>query len=319
MVDKPPRPSSITALIKNDDPGTIAGPAQPHGLRYHGTIPLAGLAQGLVATTLFGTTAVAIKATDANPWTIGIFRLVLASILLPLIIPRARGLFKARGRDLLWLVVIGVMFSVHWLTYFYAIKLSSAGVASVGTASYGVHVMWMGCLLSHTRLGWRDYGGLVLLGVGSTLVARLDRFDPAFVGGYLLALLSGLTLGTLPYLNQKMQHLPSTVRSFAQYLFGAVLFLPFLPLADWHLGQSDWMILLYLAVVVTVVAHSLWVKASGALPAVAATSLYYLHLVFALALSHLLLGESYTFAQLGGAALIVAGSLLGMRAARNAG
>ena len=296
-----------------------AEPVRTHGLRYHGTIPFAGLAQGLVATTLFGTTAVAIKATNANPWTIGIFRLVLASILLPLIIPRARGLFKARGPDLLWLTVIGVMFSVHWLTYFYAIKLSSAGVASVGTASYGVHVMWMGCLLSHTRLGWRDYSGLLLLGVGSLLVARLDHFDPAYVGGILLALLSGLTLGTLPYLNQKMQHVPSTVRSFAQYLFGALLFIPFVPLAEWHLNGRDWMILTYLAVVVTVVAHSLWVKASGALPAVATTSIYYLHLVFALVLSHFLLGESYTIAQLGGATLIVAGSLLGMRAARSAG
>ncbi|MEZ5277853.1 MAG: EamA family transporter [Opitutaceae bacterium] len=48
------------------------------------------------------------------------------------------------------------------------------------------------------------------------------------------------------------------------------------------------------------------------------TSIYYLHLVFALVLSHLLLGESYTVAQLGGATLIVAGSLLGMRAARSA-
>ena len=260
-----------------------------------------------------------IKATNANPWTIGIFRLVLPCILLPLIIPRAPGLFKARGPDLLWLTVIGVMFSVHWLTYFYAIKLSSAGVASVGTASYGVHVMWMGCLLSHTRLGWRDYSGLLLLGVGSLLVARLDHFDPAYVGGILLALLSGLTLGTLPYLNQKMQHVPSTVRSFAQYLFGALLFIPFVPLAEWHLNGRDWMILTYLAVVVTVVAHSLWVKASGALPAVATTSIYYLHLVFALVLSHFLLGESYTVAQLGGATLIVAGSLLGMRAARSAG
>ena len=288
-------------------------------IRYHGSLDRKALLQALCAVVLFGTVPVAIKATAAGPWTVGIIRLAIAVVVFPLLFRLTRAdLLLARTR---WQVLLanGVAFTLHWMTYFLSIKLASVGLASIGVASYGVHLMWMSCVLTGTRPRAGDLLGLALVLGGVFLVAPHVAGGGTKLVGFGLGLLSGFFWAMLPIFNQRAGELSSRVRSFPQYFIGLLLFLPFAGETQWVWGMKDWVLLLYLGIAGTLVAHTLWVRTSAILPGAATAVIYYLHLPVALGLSWLLLGERMTAIQGAGIFLIAMGSWLGITASRRVG
>ncbi|HEV8587098.1 MAG TPA: DMT family transporter [Methylomirabilota bacterium] len=108
------------------------------------------------------------------------------------------------------------------------------------------------------------------------------------------------------------QRLPPLVVAAAISVLG---FLMFLPAAVWEarafplsaLTSTDWAIVTYYGVLVTVVAFLLWARGVARVPAGAASVFTGILPVSALALSYLALGESVTPAHLMAAALVVGG------------
>jgi len=287
-------------------------------VHYHGKLDRQALSLALLAVTLFGVTPVVIKLTSANPWAIGIVRLAIAASVFPFLAKFTREHWRLSLQHWPILLAMGVAFSLHWITYFFSIKWSSSGLASIGVASYGVHILWMTCLVTRKRPRALDFLSLALAIIGVVLVAPKNNVGPGMLPGFGLGLLSGLFWATLPLLNQRAVAIPTQVRSFPQYLVGLLLFLPFAGQADWSFGFKDWLLLIYLSLFSTLIAHTLWVKTSGMLPGSATAVMYYLHVPVALLLGWLCLGETIQIWQAVGIGFIAVGSWLGIRSSRAA-
>ncbi len=269
-----------------------------------------------VAITLWASVPVVIRSLSANAWTIGVFRLFFGSVLIYLIFVSREGgaLRKLRGRDWLWLGVIGLVFGGHWATYFLSIKTSSASIGAIGLAGYGVFLTILGAVYYRRPPRWLEVLAVAICIVGVYFLVPEFSLSNDVAAGLALGAVSSFLFALLPILHQHNKHMSSQVRTFGQFAFAFVLFAFFFPWTDWELPALDWWKLGYLTLFCTALSHTLWVRVSTVLPPQTTSTVYYAYLPISLTFAVLILDETVDLRTLGGAGLIVLGSVMGVRA-----
>jgi len=272
-----------------------------------------GYINGLTAVVCMSTVPVTIKAIDANPWVIGNVRLFLAAVILFILFPACRGILQLSWRDRGILLLMGLCFGLHWLTYFFSIKWGSATMAVVATISfYGLFSTFLGAIFLGHKVRIYHYIGLALCIAGTLLAGGQFEAGSSALLGFGMGIASGFFFGLLPTLHQKSKHMDTTVRSFGQYAGALLFFLFTVPLGNWSLAATDWLGLVYLGLIGTVLAHTLWVFATTELPTTSASVVKYLYIPLTALVSYFLLGERLAGWQAVGTVMIVFGSLLGL-------
>ncbi len=252
---------------------------------------------------------VLVKSTSANEVTIGFARLAIAVLVFtPFIVARGQ-LRRLSWRDWGILSVIGFVFGVHWLCYFYSVKLATASIGAMAVSTYGVQYLLLAWIIRRERLMLIECAGVGLCFLGCVVVAPEISLSNEMTRGLLFGVFSAFLYAILPFLHQRARHLGTGVRSWGQFSFALLFFLPLLPVANWQLAQADFYILLILGLLCTVFAHGLWVKTSTELPPLFTSMIYYLYVPISMLQSVLILGEALTAAKLFGAAMILAGSV----------
>ena len=270
--------------------------------------------EALVAIVLFGCIPVTVRSIAANPYTIGIFRLAVATLAVAIFLALRGGLRSVAPRDLFRLGAIGFMFFAHWITLFFAIKASSASIAAIGQSTYGIHLLVLTALFTTHRLRWTDVVAVIIAAAGAVLVIPTVDLTNDVTAGLTLASISALLYAALPLLHQRWSHIPNMMRTLGQFGFALLFFLLFAGRSEWSLDARDWAGLLFLAIGVTLIGHSLWVRVTTQLAPRTTSIIYYANIPVAVLLGVALLGEPMSPQTAAGAGLIVAGSLLGLSA-----
>lgn len=266
----------------------------------------------LIPILLFGCIPVTVKTIAANPYTIGIFRLGVATLFVALFV-RIRGqLRRVSARDLARLAVIGVIFFGHWITLFFAIKASSASIAAIGQSTYGIDLLILGAIFAGERVRATDAIAVAVAALGAILVIPTLDLGNDVTLGMALASLSALLYAALPLLHQRWAHIPDMTRTLGQFAFALACFLVFIGRADWNLAARDWAGLLFLAIGVTVIGHSLWVRVTTRFSSRVTSIIYYANIPIAVLLGVLLLDEPLTARAIAGGTMIIAGSIFGL-------
>ncbi len=265
-----------------------------------------------IALVLFGCIPVVVRTVSANAFTIGIFRLAVATLGLGAVMAIRRQLRPVPAPDVARLAVIGFLFFAHWLTFFLAVKASSASIGAIGLSTYGAHLLILGTLFGGARVRVTDIVAVIIAAVGAVLVVPSFDLRNDVALGMLLSSVSALLYATLPLLHQRWSHIDDSTRALGQFAFALAFFLLFLGKADWTLTGRDWGGLLFLAIGVTLIGHSLWVRVTTRLSASVTSIIYYANIPIAIALGALLLGERLSFRSAAGAALIIGAGVLGL-------
>ena len=265
-----------------------------------------------IALFFFGCIAVVVKFVSANPITIGIARLAITvTILLPLLAMsgRLKGISRTEVRPL---AVMGVVFALHWLAFFFSIKVGSASIATIGLSTYGVHLVVLGWFFNHGRITPVDLFVLALAVVGSVLVVPEFNVRNQEVLGLGLGVLSGFFYAFLPILHQRNSHISAFTRALGQFTFALIVFLLFWPLSEWNLTARDWLGLAFLGILCTLVGHTLWVRVTTTLSTRTTSVIYYLYVPVSLVLSVVVLRERVGAAMISGAGLIILANVVGV-------
>ena len=267
---------------------------------------------GLASIATMAWVPVLISLVNSNEATIGLVRVLIAGLFLTPLIVYRKQLTGLSGRDWFALLVIGAVFAIHWWTYFYAIRHSTPSLGALSLSTYGIHMLWINALLRRERPRVSDIVAISLCFIGCIIVSpSLDLSDGATIA-FLVGVFSGFLYAVLPFLHQRVAHLPTSLRSWGQFGFAGLFFLFLWPQMQFSLSQRDWLLLLILGVVCTLVAHTLWVKATTELPAAVSGAFYYLYIPIAMVLSYVILDEPMGFAKLLGGAIIVGACLFGI-------
>jgi drug/metabolite transporter (DMT)-like permease len=266
--------------------------------------------EAFTAIFIFSFVPVAIKFTDANPYSIGIFRLFIASFAV-LWWWRKKILLNQFKTYQIWrLVLIGAIFFCHWLTYFFAIKIGGAQACVLGMSTYGIQLIIYGSIFLGYHLRLKNYLALIVVLIGIYLLLPEFNLTNQFSKGLMLGLISAAFYSILPILHQRFnQYFDYEIRIFSQFFFCLIGFSFFYPETNWNLVTKDWFTLLFLAIFGTLIAHSLWAKSTSRLPTYISGIIYYAITPSALILSHLIFNESLNLKQIVGATLIVSAAI----------
>ena len=267
--------------------------------------------EGLIAVFLFGITPIFIKEVTANAITIGVVRLIIGTSFLYFIATSKslRSLSKAEWKAL---AIIGVLFGVHWVTYFISVKLSTPSMAILSVSTFGIHMIYLNWIIKGQKPKVFDVFTVLIALFGIYLIVPEFTIENDLTAGILVGLVSALFFAFLPFQQQKYQKINSMTRAFGQYFFALPVFLIFITESNWNLTNQDWYYLAILGVVCTVGAHTLWLRATTHLDATSTSLIFYLGTPIAMTSSYFFLNEEMNSSKLIGAGLIVSANVVGV-------
>lgn len=255
---------------------------------------------------------VCIKFTSATPLTIGLFRLSVATLLFVVIVRPFSSTQAFTKKMIFPMILLGAMFSIHWITYFLSIKLSTASIGFLGVSTYGVHLIFLGRVIGKTKPRNIDYLALICTLLGTYIIIPELSLSSEYTIGIFLAIVSGLCFAVLPIIHQRYQFIPDKIRTFGQFFFALLVFLFLFPWTSWELESSDWWALLYLAIPGAFVTHTLWVRVTTRLSTTLTSLIFYLIIPLTMLISHIWLGEPMPLEKIIGALFIVVGNIIGI-------
>jgi len=265
----------------------------------------------IISVLIFSMIPITVKFTSANPLSIGFFRLLMASVLLGFFW-RKKINFKAYREKSFWkLILIGIAFFSHWITYTFSIKVAGPSICVLGMATYGVQLIFYGAYFLDHHITKKNIICLSLILTGAALVVPSWSFHDQTTFGLALAIISASFYSTIPILLQKSPEFSQETRIYFQFSIALVAYFILFPMTEWRgLRSSDWYALVFLGFMGTFVAHTLWSRVVSQLPTSKTGIIYYLITPIAMILSTLILGEKLTFKQQLGGGVILSAALI---------
>ncbi len=269
--------------------------------------PNKALFQVHLAVFLFGLSGLFGKFLALPATVIVLGRTGFASLALGLWLIGQRQSFRLfRARDLLGLILLGLLLAFHWVSFFRSIQLSTVAIGLLTFSSFPVFVTLLEPLFFPTRWQWQDAVTAALVVLGVALVIPEYRLEAEMTVGAFWGLLSGLSFALLQLLNKGYrQRLSALLIAFYQDLFAFISLLFVAPLTGISFSGLELGLLVVLGVLCTAVAHTLFIESLAVLRTQTASIISALEPVYGIALAALLLEEVPNLRTLLGGLLIV--------------
>ncbi|AXT55765.1 EamA/RhaT family transporter [Aquimarina sp. AD1] len=187
------------------------------------------------------------------------FRAILAGVILFLFCKWKKISFGIASSDRFTIIIGGVLMGLHWITYFYALKMSNVAIGMLSLFTYPVITSFLEPILLKTKFQKMHLvlGALVLLGI-YFLVPNfsLDNSYAQAVGfGVVSALcyaLRNLIMKT------KVSNYHGSVLMWYQLVIISIMLLPTLFIMDSSAIVTQWPWTLVLAILTTAIGHTLF-------------------------------------------------------------
>jgi len=154
-----------------------------------------GFAQINLAVLLWGFTAILGKAISLSAPVLVWYRMILSAAILFLIITFRKGWPKIDKKELRRLLLIGILFAIHWIAFYASVKLANASIAVVCLASASVFTAVLDPLFNGRKFNKAELylSFLAVIGVACIYVFHAEDADGAQpMVNFKLGLLSGL-------------------------------------------------------------------------------------------------------------------------------
>jgi len=204
---------------------------------------------------IWGFTAIlgALISIDAIPlvW----FRVLLASGVLFVFLKIRRIPFDENGKDLLKLFIGGVLVALHWVTFFYAIKISTISTTLITLSSSAFFVVIIKPFFEKKRVEMYELLLAFLAMIGFVVIFYSETL---YTVGILIALVSAVLVALFSVYNSKLiKSYRGSKIAFYELFFAGVFLTVILiikkdfNMAYFQLSHSDWYYLLVLATICT--------------------------------------------------------------------
>lgn len=274
---------------------------KPNASSHHGLIELH------IAVLLFGGTALFSKLIPLSALDITLLRCAVAALILALIVKSSGCRLRLNAhKDYLIAIGLGVIVSLHWVTYFASMQLSSVAIGMIAFFTYPVMTVLIEPLFNASRLKRTDLlsGISVLCGV-SLLIPEATLGNDVTLG-IILGILSAMLFTARNLLHKRYFAEYSGAQAMLYQTAVAVVFL-----MPWHqvnistINHSVWGLIILLGVVFTAAPHALFTSALRQLSAKTVSLVSCLQPLYGALLALWLLGEELALNTVIGGALVV--------------
>jgi drug/metabolite transporter (DMT)-like permease len=204
---------------------------------------------------LWGFTGIIGKLLHQESFIIVWYRVFIASFGLLVYLWFTTSSFRVPKMHIARVVLVGIVVALHWITFYYAIQISTASLGILCLATTTVHVVWLEPLIMKTAFQWKKLWFSLIVVAGVAFIARDFKGDVLMATG--IGLLSALLAGIFSVSNAKLsQTIPAPILSFYELTTGWVgislyLLITQVPAKMFYLSWSDLWWLLFLGLVCT--------------------------------------------------------------------
>ncbi len=267
-----------------------------------------GLIELHLAVLLFGGTALFSKLIPLSALDITFLRCIVAATVLGLLVKFSRKrLTLASKQDYLVAIWLGVIVSLHWVTYFAAMQLSSVAIGMIAFFTYPVMTVIAEPLLTGNKIKLHDMLSGVLVLIGVILLIPEANLGNDTTLGIAIGIVSAILFTTRNLLHKRyFSQYSGPHAMFYQTLVAVVFLMP------WHqtdLGSISlevWGLIILLGVVFTAAPHALFTSALRQLSAKTVGLVSCLQPFYGAMLALIILGEELNLNTLIGGTIIVA-------------
>jgi len=210
-------------------------------------------------------------------------------------------------KDVYIILLSAVFLGIHWITYFYALKLSNVALGMLSLFSFPVITALLEPFFTKTKLNpiHIALGFLVLIGI--YMLAPSFDFQSSQFKGILFGLFSAVfyALRNLMLKKQALKYHGTSLMMY-QTIFLAILLLPFMFFMDGSNITTQYPYVIVLALVTTAIGHSLFIGSLKHFSVSTASIIGSAQPIFGIIIAFFLLNEIPTLNTFIGGALIIA-------------
>ena len=277
-------------------------------------IHTSGLIDIHLAVLLFGFAGLFGKFLALPAWSIVLGRTGFATVALGVVLLFTRPQNRPKGVKTISLFgMLGLILAVHWVTFFYAIQVSSVAVGLLAVSTFPVFITCIEPWWFNEKRRTIDMVTALLVVLGLCIMVYPSPFGGAVFSGVFWGTLSGFTFAILSLLNRKwVREYPSVVIAFYQNAFAALLLLPMVAWIDVRIDAGQMGLLAFLGIFCTALSHALFIRGLILVRAQLASVIAGLEPVYGVVLAYFLLHEIPSVHTLAGGAVILMTTLVAM-------
>ena len=250
-----------------------------------------------IAVFLAGFTAILGKFITLNEGLLVWFRLLITVITLGAILYFKKQLLRIPFKDLLKIFGTGAIVAIHWVTFYGSVKYANVSVALVCFSASGFFTAFFEPLIIKRKISFSEVG-LGLIAIAGIYI--IFDFHPQYTLGIIFGIISAIGSSIFPIFNKKLL-LTYSPKILTLYELGGGL-LALTILVPFYLMQfkalyyfpsgSDWLWLLVLAWLCTVISFDLQLNALKKVSAFTASLTYNLEPVYGIILAFIFFKEN---------------------------
>lgn len=267
----------------------------------------------IISMTVFGTLGPFVRNISVSSGELALYRAILAALLIAgyLLVTKQKIPFREIRKEIPLLLLSGVAMGFNWILLFEAYKYTTVSVATL-SYYFAPVIVTVACPIlfkeKMTAKQWICFGmstlGIVLItGIGDLSVGNHHFL------GILFGLGAACLYAAVILLNKFIKGVEGIHRTFLQFIAAILVLIPYVGFTSGvtlsNLSSTGWICLLIVGVVHTGVTYCLYFSSLKELPGQKAAILSYIDPLVAVLISVLILGESMTFTQAIGGALIL--------------
>lgn len=204
---------------------------------------------------IWGFTAILGALISINAVPLVWFRVLLASATLFIFLKIRRVTFKENWSDLIKFLIGGIIVALHWVTFFYAIKISTISTTLITLSSSAFFVVIFKPFFEKKKFELYEMVLAIFTILGFVIIFRSEKL---YTVGMLVALISAMLVALFSVYNSKLVKTYTGSKIAFYELFFAGLFLTVILLYNnefnfefFQLKSSDWIYLIILATICT--------------------------------------------------------------------
>lgn len=246
-----------------------------------------------LAVLFISTSGVLGKYIELNPVVTIFYRTLIAAIVFYILIRWRNISLEIRSkRDLLKIILGGILFGAHWVTYFYSLQLSNVAIGLLSLFTYPVITAFLEPILLKTSFN------KIHLALGILVLAGIYLLSPEldFENDYFIAVVLGVISSVFYALRnilmkREVEKYNGTTLMFYQILTICICLSPVLFFSDITPVLSQWKPLLTLVILTTCIGHTLFLNSFRNFTVTAASIMSSIQPVYGILLAVIFLDE----------------------------
>ncbi|MEO6639028.1 MAG: EamA family transporter [Ginsengibacter sp.] len=250
-----------------------------------------------IAVLFAGFTAIFGKLILLNEGMLVLYRMLLSAIVLFIIVLIRKEFVKVPPTQILQIFGVGIIVALHWVTFYGSIKYSNVSVSVTCLSAIGFFTSFFEPLIMKRRVDVAEVA-LGLLAIAG--IYLIFNFYPEYKTGIIFGIISAMLASIFPIFNKELLEkfsaktitLYEMTGGFLSLCIIVPIYLKFFPAAYIIPTFEDWLWLLVLSVVCTVISFILQLNALKVLSAFTSNLTYNLEPVYSIILAFILFHEN---------------------------